>query len=72
MTSDASGSWGCGAWQGTNWFQLKWDEQSASRGIAPVKELLPIIVATVVWGHGWKGKQVCFQCDNSAYVEKQD
>ena len=29
MASDASGSWGCGAWHGCNWFQLQWDERSA-------------------------------------------
>ena len=25
MVSDASGSWGCGALHGQNWFQLKWE-----------------------------------------------
>ncbi len=24
ITSDASGSWGCGAWHGDSWFQLPW------------------------------------------------
>ena len=38
VTSDASGSWGCGAWYDQWWFQLKWDEHSRSKQIA-VKEL---------------------------------
>ena len=24
VTSDASGSWGCGCWSGSSWFQLEW------------------------------------------------
>ena len=31
MASDASGSWGCGAWHSCNWFQLQWDERSADQ-----------------------------------------
>ena len=29
MASDASGSWGCGAWHGHQWFQLQWDQRSS-------------------------------------------
>ena len=29
FTSDASGSWGCGAWHGDKWFQLQWRADSA-------------------------------------------
>ena len=32
------------------------------------KELLPIIVASAVWGHQWRGCSVRCQCDNAAVV----
>ncbi len=32
------------------------------------KELLPIVMATAVWGHLWRGKTVLFHCDNMAVV----
>ena len=48
-TSDASGVWGCGAWCGSAWFQLKWDQVAASWDIS-AKELLPIVLASAVWG----------------------
>ena len=67
ITSDASGSWGCGAWFGLKWFQLKWDDQVAPKNIA-VKELIPILIAAAIWGKEWKGKQVISQCDNQAVV----
>ena len=44
MTSDASGTWGCGAFTSPGeWFQLKWPDSWASIHIT-VKELLPIIM----------------------------
>lgn len=52
-TSDASGSWGCGAWHGHSWFQLQWDHQSSALLIM-VKELLPIILACAIWGPSWQ------------------
>ena len=51
LTSDASGSWGCGAWCGLEWFQLQWDDQSQHFQIA-IKELVPIMVALFLWGGG--------------------
>ena len=48
LTSDASGSWGCGAYWGTKWFQLAWSSASGSSSqdtnIA-TKELVPIVIA---------------------------
>ena len=49
MSSDASGSWGCGAWYHNSWFQVPWDRKS---------QLLPIvskeiILACATWGHQW-------------------
>ena len=49
MASDASGSWGCGAWHNNLWFQLPWDSRSRPLSIA-AKELLPILLACAIWG----------------------
>ena len=40
---DASGQWGCGAWWGSNWFQVEWSEATFQLPVA-VKELLPILI----------------------------
>ena len=32
FTTDASGSWGCGAWHGTSWFKVKWDSRAHHLG----------------------------------------
>jgi len=67
LTSDASGSWGCGAWSHSDWFQLAWDATTQHFQIA-VKELIPVLIATVVWGSNWKGFSVMVHCDNEAVV----
>lgn len=66
FASDASGTWGCGAWWNQKWFQLPWDEQAAELSIV-VKEMLPIVIAAAVWGREWRGHIVC-HCDNQAVV----
>lgn len=67
MASDASGSWGCGAWHGTHWFQLPWDHRSA---VLPImaKELLAALLACAVWGSSWSHHCVTVLCDNQAVV----
>ena len=69
LTSDASGSWGCGVYWETRWFQLQWQGlgESANYGIT-VKELLPIVTAVAIWGRAWQGKTVVARCDNMAVV----
>ena len=67
VTSDASGSWGCGAWYGNKWFQLEWNRDSQSLDIS-AKELIPILIAAVVWGDSWQGCKVKAHCDNQAVV----
>ena len=69
MWSDASGRWGCGAvWDG-QWFQVKWEEwPSFSASSIAAKELLPIIVATAIWGTQWEGSSVLCHCDNESIV----
>jgi len=67
ITSDASGNWGCGAFSGQSWFQLKWVEQLLGHSIT-IKELIPIVVAAAIWGHKWRGSTVQILCDNAAVV----
>lgn len=66
FTSDASGSWGCGAVWAPQWFQHPWNDTWQGIGIA-AKELLPIVMA--VWGPQWSHQIVKVLCDNMAVVE---
>jgi len=67
LWSDASGSWGCGAYSGVQWFQCKWSDTWQPFAIA-VKELLPIAIACGLWGHLWKHKTILAKCDNMGVV----
>ena len=68
VTSDASGSWGCGAHSSNQWFQLQWNEAAASKSIANL-ELIPILISGLIWGRQWAGKYVCCRCDNQSVVD---
>ena len=58
ITSDASGSWGCGAFSSTNqWFQLQLPVEWASVHIT-VKELLPIVVSCMCSVGAQMGRRV--------------
>ena len=65
ITSDASGSWGCEAFDSQ--FQLSWPVTWVPLHIT-VKELLPIVLAVAMRGHQWQGKLVRCRCDNAAVV----
>ena len=65
--SDASGTWGCGAICQCHWFQLEWDETSEKYHIS-IKELIPIVIATAIWGHHFKGKTLHVRSDKVAAV----
>ena len=67
LTSDASGSWGCGAFYANSWFQLQWPAASIDYHIT-VKELLPIVIAAGIWGAQWANQSVVCRCDNEAVV----
>ena len=64
LTSDASGSWGCGAYFASHW---PWSPQTRDYHIT-VKELLPIVLAAAVWGKYWENKAILCRCDNEAVV----
>ena len=67
VLSDASGSWGCGAYSGSSWFMLKW-VGSISESHITVKELVPVVISAAIWGHIWQGKSVQVHCDNMAWL----
>ena len=67
MYSDASGSFGCGAWWNGHWFQLQWPENCKLGSIA-CKELLPMVMGCVIWGRQWRSQRVMAHCDNEAAV----
>ena len=48
-TSDASGSWECGAWPGSSWFQLKWPVRAKDCHIS-FKEPFAGLISAAVWG----------------------
>lgn len=64
VTSDASGSWGCGAYSGWSWFMLR----SISESHITVKELVPVVISAAIWGHTWQGNSEQIHCDNMAVV----
>ena len=66
--SDASGSWGCGAFSLPNWFHLQWSHNMQIFPIA-VKELFPVVIAAAIYGNQWSGKLVQFKVDNIAVVQ---
>ena len=68
VTTDASGSWGCGAvWQNA-WIQLAWEAEWLDKSIA-AKELVPIVLACASWGNQWSGRSVLIKCDNMSVVQ---
>jgi hypothetical protein len=68
VTSDASGSWGCGAWSGGSWFQWQRTPEARDLHIA-FKELFAGLLACTAWAACWRGQQVRWQCDNQAAVQ---
>ena len=67
LTSDASGSWGCGAYWNTRWLQYHWSPDTADSNIT-IKELIPIVLAAAIWGYEWENKAIQCCCDNGAVV----
>ena len=68
IQTDASGSWGCGAFFEGEWLQLPWNESWAPIGIM-AKELAPILLSVAVWGIKFAKKQILIQCDNMSVVQ---
>ena len=69
LVSDASGSWGCGAYFGNKWFALPWSScHSWAEVHISVQELLPIVIACAIWGGEMAAGHICCLCDTAAVV----
>ena len=74
LWSNASGSFGCGAICPSllKWIQLCWNglRKSSKEEVDSITwmELLPIVLACVVWGHFWQGPRVVVNCNNTGAV----
>ena len=67
LFTDASGSWGCGAWMLPVWLQVPWPADHCLSSIA-LKELAPVVFAAAVWGERWRGQFILCHSDNTAVV----
>ena len=67
IQTDASGSWGCGAFFQGDWLQWQWPDEWAPIPIM-AKELVPILLSSAVWGTQLAHTRVLFQCDNTGVV----
>jgi len=57
---------GVGLWS-LAWFQLQWNAKSRDLQIA-IKELVPVLIASFLWGHNWRRNKVLVYCNNEAVV----
>ena len=67
IQTDASGSWGCGAFFQGRWLQWQWPAQWVPLNIM-AKEMVPIVLSCSVWGPLLAKHSVLFECDNSSVV----
>ena len=67
IQTDASGTWGCGAFFEGSWLQWQWSEEWRPIPIM-AKEMVPIVLSCAVWGRQLARKTVLFQCDNTGVV----
>ena len=72
LFTDASATLGFGGYYREAWFSSPWPTeipavQDPHLSIA-YKELYPIVVAAILWGHLWSRRQILFMCDNEATV----
>nr|XP_002739190.1 PREDICTED: uncharacterized protein LOC100369835 [Saccoglossus kowalevskii] len=71
LYTDASSVIACGAFYNKQWFTLPWSPDKCS--INPPlsiewKELFPILISCLIWGHLWHGQKIMFHCDNEGIV----
>ena len=67
LQTDASGTWGYGAFYKGRWLSSQWSQDQLPLTI-DFKELCAIVVACQTWGHDWQRRRVLFQCDDQAVV----
>jgi hypothetical protein len=73
LYTDASSTIGYGGYFHGHWFAECWPKELTTCMKQPIsmafRELYPIVVAALLWGHMWRRKRILFHCDNSAVVE---
>ena len=62
-----AGAVGFAAINKQSWFAAKWPIGFDDLNIA-VKELIPIVLASYIWGGSWSRKCIVFKCDNQGVV----
>ena len=67
LFTDSSGSIGFGAYCQGEWFNGRWSPTQQPHSIQ-WKELYPVVLATLAWGHKWCTLKVRLLCDNQAVV----
>ena len=67
LASDTSGTWDCGAWHRSHWFQMQWDQRAESLQIM-AKELIPIVLSCAVCGPQWPNHRIQCLCNDQAVV----
>ena len=68
IQTDASGSWGCGAYFNGRWLQFPWSAEWAPTSIM-AKEMVPILLSCAVWSRMLSKRNIEFKCDNRSAVE---
>ena len=68
IQTDASGSWGCGAYFNGRWLQFPWSAEWAPTSIM-AKEMAPVLLSCVVWSRMLLNRSIEFKCDNCSAVE---
>ena len=65
LSTDASGTKGCGGSYGREWFTSAWLPTQVQFGMA-YKELYQIVIAAHLWVRHWCHKRVLFHCDDES------
>jgi hypothetical protein len=73
LYTDASSTIGFGGYFQGHWFCDKWPhelpkEEDKDTSMA-FRELYPIVIAALLWGHQWSTKRILFHCDNETTVK---
>ena len=68
IQTDASGSWGYGAYFNGRWLQFPWSAEWAPTSIM-AKEMVPILLSCAVWSRMLSKRNIEFKCDNRSAVE---
>ena len=67
ILSDAATSNSCAASLGDSIFALCWPDEPDITHIS-ILELVPIVLASSVWGMFWQSMRLIFKCDNWSVV----